>query len=360
MGIFRSWTKKTFNIDMLIYEMTMAQRTLRLAFLIFLVALMSCGTKPLTEEIPELFWPMPPERPRIKFVDYIIGSLDVTGSRRGEVKRVLFGEEGEVGFTKPLFVDALNDVVYVTDISGVLFLDFGQKKFGRIGGGFLLSPTGIAVSNQDILYVGDSSKKKIFKVDMKAAEISEFSEDIYGTPGGIAVDEINGRVIVADVKGHVVHVYNLEGESLFSIGSRGIHPGELNFPYDVATDDGGNIYIVDSGNFRVQKFDKEGNFLLEFGSVGTLPGQFARPKCIALDSDGDIYVVDAAFSNFQIFDDLGRPLLAVGSVGIEPGQFMLPVGIAITEDDKVYVVDQLNKRIQYFQYIKYSDEAGPN
>jgi DNA-binding beta-propeller fold protein YncE len=336
--------------------MSLTFRIFRMAMLVFLAALMSCATKLPPEEIPELYWPLPPQRPRVKFVDYIIGSLDVTGSRRGEVKRALFGEEGEVGFIKPVFIASGKGVVYVTDLTGVLALDFKGNKFNLIGRGKFINPTGVAVSERDILFVADSAHKKIFRLDLKAGNIESISEEKFGNPGGLAVDDVNGRLIAVDVKKHLVNVYTLDGEFLFSFGSRGVEEGEFNFPYDAVTDSEGNIYVVDSGNFRVQKFDKDGNFLMAFGSVGTLPGQFARPKGIALDSDENIYVVDGAFSNFQIFDKEGRSLLAVGSVGIEPGQFVLPIGITINEQDEVFVVDQLNKRLQKFQYITYEDE----
>jgi DNA-binding beta-propeller fold protein YncE len=336
--------------------MGLRRRIFKVILFCVLAFVVSCAPEKVVDEVPELYWPLPPQRPRIKFVDYIIGSLDVTGSRRGEVTRVLFGEEGETGFMKPVFAYAFKDTVYVSDLTGVISMDFGKKIWSYIGSGDFLNPTGIAASKKGFIYVGDAAKADVFVINVETGKVNPVKGEKFGNPGGLAVDDVNERLIAVDVKRHRVNVYSLEGKSLFSFGTRGIEPGEFNFPYDVATDDEGNIYVVDSGNFRVQKFDKDGTFQMMFGSVGTLAGQFARPKGIDLDSDGNIYVVDGAFGNFQIFDKLGRPLLAVGSIGIEPGQFVLPIGIAISDDDEVYVVDQLNKRIQKFQYIKYADE----
>ncbi len=318
--------------------------------------LVSCAGEIREEEIPELYWPLPPQRPRIKFVDLIIGSLDVTGSQRGKFRRVLFGEEGEVGFVKPLFIATMKDVVYVTDLTGVVIMDFKGKEFKIIGSSTFRNPTGIAVSETGKLFVADTAKNKVFMVDSEMQNITPIRGEDFGNPGGLAVDDTNGRLLAVDVRKHLLRVYNLDGEELFSFGSRGIEPGKFNFPYDVTVDSEGNIYVVDSGNFRVQIFDKDGNFLRAFGNVGTLAGQFARPKGIALDPDGHIYVVDGAFGNFQIFDKTGQPLLAVGSVGSEPGQFVLPIGITIDDEGRIYVVDQINKRLQKFQYITYPDE----
>jgi DNA-binding beta-propeller fold protein YncE len=331
--------------------------SLRRIILVVIVAVIAaCAGEMYKEEIPELYWPLPPQRPRIKFVDLIIGSLDVTGSQRGKFRRVLFGEEGEIGFVKPLFVASKKGVVYVTDQSSIVVMDFKEKAFRVIASNNIRIPTGIAVSETGKLFVGDSAKRSVFMVDPETQDTKQIKDEPFGNPGGLAVDDTNGRLVATDVKEHMIRVYTLDGEKLFSFGERGMELGEFNFPYDVAVDSEGNIYVVDSGNFRVQIFDKEGNFLMAFGNVGTIAGHFARPKGIALDSDGHIYVVDGAFGNFQIFDKNGQSLLSVGSVGIEPGQFVLPIGITIDVDGSIYVVDQINRRLQKFQYITYPDE----
>lgn len=329
---------------------------LRIITILMIAVLVACSGEIRKEEAPELYWPLPPQRPRVKFVDLIIGSMDVTGSQRGKFSRALFGEEGEVGFIKPLFVASKDDVVYVTDLSGVVVMDFKKKKFKVISSSNFRNPTGIAISETGKLFVADTAKNIISIVDLETQAITPVRGSALSNPGGLAVDDTNGRLLATDVKSHLIRVYNLDGEELFSFGGRGVDPGKFNFPYDVTVDPEGNIYVVDSGNFRVQIFDKDGNFLRAFGSVGTIVGHFARPKGIALDPDGHVYVVDGAFGNYQIFDKVGLPLLAVGSVGNEPGQFVLPIGITINDNGSIYVVDQINKRLQKFQYISYPDE----
>jgi DNA-binding beta-propeller fold protein YncE len=310
---------------------------------------LGCAAQLPREEVPELYWPLPPEKPRIKFVDLIIGSIDVTGVRSGKFKQLLFGEEPEVGFLKPSFVAARDRVLYITDIGRVHVYDFKRKEYRAIGGR-LLTPTGIAVGPNSVLYVADSSRRALYIIspEGKFTEIKGFA-----TPGGVALDEKRGRVLVCDTKKHQVVVLDTRGRRLFSIGRRGRGPGQFNFPYDVAVDKEGRIYVVDSGNFRVQILAPNGQPIRAFGTVGMVPGTFARPKGIALDSQGHIYVVDAAFGNFQIFDRLGRVYLAVGTNGLAPGQFQLPAGIAIDERDRIYVVDQMNRRIQVFQYLRH-------
>ena len=320
-----------------------------------------CAAAPVKEELPELYWPFPPERPRIKFLDIVIGSLDATGERADKFKAAVFGVEGESRFGKPEYVFAKDRTVYVTDLGRVHILDFGKKQYSTIGSGNLTSSTGIAVNSEGSIFVGDSGRKRVLVFTPGTAEPAVFGNpEDFGRPSGIAVDNKEKHVLIADTVKHAVFVYDYAGTRLFTIGGRGREPGKFNFPYDLTVGKDGRIYVLDSGNFRVQMFDSTGKFLRAFGGVGSEPGTFARPKGIALDSEGHIYVVDAAFANFQIFDEFGQVLLSVGSNGTEPGMFILPFGIAIDDTDKIYVVDQINKRMQVFQYIKYDDEKQPS
>jgi len=328
------------------------EKTARACLLCLIVAFSACASPDVAEKVPELFWPMPPEKPRIKFVDTIIGSLDAT-SKMAKVKSFFAGDDGgENKFVKPFGVAAWNGKMFVTDIGVVHVFDFKSGNYGILGETDLRIPTGIAVY-RDRLYVGDVVKKKVFGFDVNTGKaVLEMGWRDLESPSGIAVDENRKRLIVADAKKHKIFLYSLDGIFLFSFGTLGTGEGELVMPYAVATDRDGRIYVVDSGNFRIQIFDEKGQFLKSIGQIGTSPGNFARPKGIALDSEGHIYVLDAAFANFQIFDFEGNTLLAVGSNGSGPAEFVLPSSIYIDENDKIYVVDQINKRVQLFQYLK--------
>jgi DNA-binding beta-propeller fold protein YncE len=332
----------------------------RLAWIVLAVAALAACAKPVKVEPPLLLWPLPPERPRIKFVDLIVGSLDLKQDRPEKFKQIVFGAERETRFTKPLFVAARGGVMFVSDIGMVHIYDFANSDFGIMGLGGLVTPTGLAVDSKGTVYVADSSKGAVFVYRKGAKGVTRLGEpgDLV-SPGGIALDEEAGRVIVADAKQHALVVFSTDGAKLSVIGKRGADPGEFNFPYDVAVGPEGKLYVVDGGNFRIQVLDRNGVPLNVFGQAGAEAGMFARPKGIAVDSDGHLYVVDSAFGGFQIFDEFGRGYLVVGTGGQGPGQFSLPAGIAIDENDRVYVVDQMNHRVQIFQYLKYPDEQRP-
>ena len=321
-----------------------------LFFLLVVFCIASCASKEIAEKVPEMYWPLPPEKPRIKFVDIVLGSVD-SKMRVGKLKSFLFGAESDVRFTKPFGVAATKERMYVTDIGGIYAFNFEKGEFKILGSSDLKIPSAIAVAG-DRLYVGDVAGKGIYEYDAEGKFIRHFAAEKIDTAAGIALDGKRQRIIVSDSKRHSVSIYSMDGKLLSSFGKRGTSPGEFNIPYGVTVDKEGRIYVVDSGNFRLQIFDENGKFLKMIGSIGANPGNFARPKGVAIDSDGDIYVLDSAFGNFQIFDFDGNTLLAVGNTGNEPAEFMLPSSIYIDERDKIYIADQINKRIQIFQYLK--------
>jgi DNA-binding beta-propeller fold protein YncE len=332
------------------------RKTAVLTVLLGVFFLASCAGVP-EEAPPNLVWPIPPEKPRVRFKDLVMGSIDVVGHRKGKFKSLVFGDAPEIRFIKPAFVEARGNVMYVTDIGKVHAYDFGKKKYTMMGADVLSNATGIALSSENKLYVGDTTQLAIFIFDLKTKTYKKVSEKkMFASVGGVALDEPRNRLYAVDAKNHRINVFTLDGEFLFHLGKRGNEGGEFNFPFDLDVDDEGTLYVVDSGNFRIQILDKDGNFIRAFGGVGLVAGMFARPKGIVRDRDGYLFVVDASFSNFQIFDEFGRVYLAVGGPGTEPGQFTLPMGISMDEQDRVYVTDQLNRRMQIFEYIRYPEE----
>ncbi len=301
-----------------------------------------------------MYWPMPPSTPRVKFMDIIIGSIDVARHKDSRFSTLLFGEDTEAKFLKPNFISAKDNILYVTDLNGVHVYDYKRNQYRRYAAGISRSPTGIDVDSRGNIYLADAGARKIFILDKNGNILKTIADSKnFGNLGGVFVDEERGRFYVVNTKKHKIEIFDIEGQHLFSYGEQGSGPGYFNYPYDITVDSEGDIIVLDSGNFRVQVFDSEFGFKRTFGSVGTGPGQFARPKSLALSSDGHLFVIDAAFGNFQILDKFGRVYLSVGRTGVQLAEFMLPMGIAIGEDDRVYIVDQLNRRLQVFQYIIY-------
>jgi len=318
------------------------------------VLLLIAACSPITPrtEPDNLFWPLPPEQPKIKYIKSIYSEDDI--GRAYSIRETLFGKTYIDTLSRPYGVYAIHDRIYVTDILAmrVMVFDLAAKSLHVLGDeGAIQVPAAAVADAQGKTYVADAGQAKIAIYDAKGDYLTAFPlKDI--KPVGLAINESLGRLYVLDRVGHRVVALDLSGKTLFEFGKQGIENGQFNMPLGIAIDKTGILYILDTGNFRVQIFDADGKFISKFGEVGDRPGFFSRPKGIAVDSEGHIYVVDAAFSNFQIFDRSGNVLLFVGRLGSEPGQMYLPAGVAIDENDRIYVADQLNKRIEVFQYIK--------
>jgi DNA-binding beta-propeller fold protein YncE len=305
----------------------------------------------------EMVWPLPPDEPKIKFVEILRSAKDVEGT--GGLEKAILGDSGGDTFTRPYGVatDA-EGRIYATDVGRVFVFDKKNKKLSFIGDepgtGKLSVPMGIVVSRKGKVYVADSQAKRVFVYDLKGTLLTAFGRvGEMDTPTGVAIDEKRDRLYVADTKKHTIIVYALaDGKLLKTIGEKGSGElGKFNLPTNIILDRTGNLYVTDTGNFRVQILEPDGKPIRSIGQIGDKLGNFSRPKGIALDSEDNLYVVDSAFNNIQIFNKDGKPLLVVGEGGYSPGKFQLPSGIFIDDDDRIIVVDGMNGRLQVLQYL---------
>jgi len=342
---------------------------LLLLSIVTIAMVVSCAPPEVKRKKIKLVWPLPPDEPKIEFVDIIRSTLDI-GQKKG-ISEALFGEEDVYNFQKPYGVTVGPDEkIYVTDIGRVIVMDLKNKEYDFIGlgpgMGELGLPIGIAITSDNRLFVGDVAQNKVFVYVNGRFSTALGHEGEFDSPSGIAVDEKHNKLYIVDAKKHRISVYELTTyKPIKTIGHRGTGPGEFNFPTNIAVDEEGNLYVVDTGNFRVQILSPEGKHIRTIGKLGDVAGSFARPKGIGIDSEGHIYVADAAFQNFQIFDKDGKILLYVGSSGIGPGKFSLPAGLYVDRNtDKIYVVNQIPGDLQIFQYLgkkwKQRQQAGEN
>ncbi len=319
--------------------------------MLLLLPVFACNPANRRVEPTNLLWPLPPDQPRIKYVESIYSEDDI--DRVYSFKEKLFGKDYIDTMERPYGVFSQGGKLYVTDLilKNAMIFAFSEKRMFLLG--FregLRSPASIAADAKGNVYIADAGLSKIMVYGANRTYKTSFP--VENRPVAVAINDSLGRLYVVERNSHKVRVLDLAGKTLFTFGGLGRDDGKFNLPLSITVDHAGTVYVLDSGNFRVQIFTADGKFLRKFGSVGDQPGQFANPKGIAVDSDGHIYVTDGAFSNFQIFDQEGNTLMFIGGLGPRAGQFHLPAAIAIDENDRIYVADQINKRIEVFQYLK--------
>lgn len=317
----------------------------------------------------DLVWPLPPEKPRFRFVEEIHGSSDVEPARKSSALQRLAGvkkQEFKPSLTKPFGISTdSKGRIYVTDTGQAMVFVFDRQQhqvtyIGLEGNPRLQMPMGIHVDRQDRVWLADAGAKRIYAFDPQLnvrAALGKQGELV--NPVGLATDLSRQRLYVADSKQHCIVVYDTEtGLLVGKFGKRGTGDGEFSFPTNVAVGGDGRIYVADTMNRRIQIFDTTYKLVDKFGSVGVAWGQFRKPKGLALDSSQNIYVVDTDFSNFQVFDQKKRLLMFLGEFGSAPGQFSIPEQIHIDADNLVYVVDQMNGRIQILRLLDGTTTEG--
>ena len=334
--------------------------------LMLLAVCAGCG-EPQGELFPELdpatVWPEPPEEPRIKYVGQLSTEDDLHRAVSGiEQLRQVFAGRGDVGVLVCPYALALDrgERLFVSDTGGsvIHMMDLATRRYQQFfqltEDEKLAAPIGLAVAERT-LYVADSELRKICVFDLDGNFRFSFGEDWLGKPSGIAYCSARQKLYVADTAHHAVLIFDAQGQRLGMIGSRGIDPGQFNFPTHLWTDQAGKLYVSDTLNYRIQVFTPEGEFLLMFGRQGDRPGYFAHPCGVATDTFGNIYVTDKQFENVQVFDSQGQMLLAVGGEGSGPGQFWLPAAILIDNANRIYIADSFNKRVQVLQLLKVNE-----
>ena len=194
----------------------------------------------------------------------------------------------------------------------------------------------------------------------------------------------NGKLFVISVNSDRVTVFDENGTTLYSFGSRGSGNGQFESAYGIATADSGNeleIYVSDDQYNRVQVFGEKGNFKRKFSLVN------GDPRGIAIDDNGSVYVADSA-DRVNVYDRNGTFLrsisgipgdpwglsiqgnrLAVGNSGAHyvriydvngtfikqfgtygkgVGEFDQPRGVSFAPNGDLWVADHVNHRVQIF------------
>lgn len=329
-------------------------------FIYGIYVIYGCATPPPRPEEPEVFWPPPPDKPRIKYLKSYNNTFDVEDPP-GFLQQIVGVEYYYLEAPQGVAADRDGNI-YVADTTRNVIAVFQpeKKKLKFIGNrekdiARPRVPLGLSIAHkQNMLLVASAGTRSVIGYDLFTGDVRLVITEEFRNPAGVAVDEERGRIYVTDSKASELKVFDFSGRYISTIAKRGPEDYQLATPGQVATDRHGNIYVADIFNFKVKVFSPDGRFLKAIGKgTGDAPGYFAKLSGVAVDSDGNIYATDTAFNNFQIFNQEGEILLFIGGYsGDTPGAFNLPMHIYIDEKDRIYVADTFNSRVQVFQYLK--------
>ncbi|XP_078661424.1 uncharacterized protein LOC144905572 [Branchiostoma floridae x Branchiostoma belcheri] len=269
-----------------------------------------------------------------------------------------------------------------------------KVRFGGEGScrGEFYCPTGVAVSQDNEVYIADYWNTRIQVFTMDGVYIREFTttlpretgeklkpEDVavdrndnlwmvsddhvvqYSREGtclvtidlpcvtafrGITVSMVTEQVIVTkyDDQNGRLRVFDQDGSEVGTYGA-GHRSPEPWWPRYVTVDGEGNILVTDNNNHCVHVLDREGNFKFKFGSKGSDESQLEDPRGICVDGKGNIIVADSGDGCVKMFDSQGRFLCHIGSGMKEPRAVTVSPGgdVVVTDwtDDTVSVWTQM-------------------
>jgi DNA-binding beta-propeller fold protein YncE len=312
---------------------------------LILVLITGCGSAPVQRPQYSIFFPKPPELPRVQYLTSFTSEKDLLPDESA-FERFVIGEKQDIRLNKPYGVALYDGRIYICDTNQtVMVFDLNKKKVevlaGAHGLGRLIQPVNIKIDQDGNKYVADPGRGQVVIFGRDDHYVNAVGKFGAWRPVDVAV--FGDLLYVADIKNGLIRVFDKRsGKEVKEFGKAGKPEENLYMPTNIAFDRDGYLYITDTGRFKVFKYDRDGHMLAAFGGLGSGPATFARPKGIATDRNSRIYVVDSAFANVQVFNPGGQLLLFFSKQGYNPGDLYLPAQVVIDYD-----------HVRYFE--KYAD-----
>jgi sugar lactone lactonase YvrE len=321
-----------------------------------------------------VFFPSPPEAPRLQFLTSFSGPDDLGVRATGDFERFVLGEpEAMEGIAVPYGMALFEGKLYVCDVGNkmVVVFDLRSRTFGYLTRDRrLIKPVNIFIDDNGWKYVTDSTAGLVFVFDRNDNLIAMLGKQLKISPVDVVV---RGELcyVTDDASNQVVVLNKVTGEEIKRVGLRRrratrvqpeaeLPPGEFSLISDLALDRRGNIYVTDKAGARITQFDPSGIFRRTIGRLGDNIDEFVRPKGIAIDSENRIWVVDAATEVAKIYNEQGQLLLFFGQRGNEPGMMNLPATIVVNYDNVEFFQKYAVQGASIEFLVLVSNQYGPN
>ena len=155
---------------------------------------------------------------------------------------------------------------------------------------------------------------------------------------GIAIDENNKLIFIADWGNSRVQIVSFEGQFMTKFGQ-----DTLKRSYCITVSDE-HVFITDIGLHALLKFDRNSyELVMRTGNQGSENGQFNYPSGLCIDYSGDILVADRNNNRVSVFS---KDLIFISNIGI--GQLKEPTDVKLTPDNVVVVLDGSSKCVHFY------------
>lgn len=251
----------------------------------------------------------------------------------------------------------------------------------------LLLPTNIAIDAQGNLYIAETGRHIVRRVDVQGVITTVAGSGVQGfdgdggqatsalldSPLGLALG--TGSLYIADSHNHRVRKVDLTTGVISTIaggaarGSSGdggkAVDATLDQPSALAFDRAGNLFIADSGRNCIRRIASDGIITTVAGSgVQGIAGDdslataalFDSPGGLAVDASGNIYLADTHNHRVRRIDAASGKVTTIAGNGI--GSFSgdgraairasldLPRGLSLDQQGNLYIADASNQRVR--------------
>lgn len=239
--------------------------------------------------------------------------------------------------------DTGHAVVQVFDHAGQFLRTVGRPAATRPpGDGELVYPVGLAVDDQNRLYVADVQAGRIVVFSPAGEFAGTLGEGQVGSPAGLVYHA--GRLFVNDLSAQQVVVLDQDRVLARYGGPAGDRLAYANYS---AISPGGQLAVADSNNNRVVIFSSAGAVSATLRMAG---GEaLLMPRGIAYDARGRLHVVSTFRHQVLVFDPSLALTASYGERGEGAGQLNFPNGLWIG-GERAYVADRENNRVQVWQW----------
>ncbi|XP_019646807.1 PREDICTED: tripartite motif-containing protein 2-like isoform X2 [Branchiostoma belcheri] len=286
--------------------------------------------------------PLIPPTPQVR-LNVAIGNGDVSLEHVKTVGEYGSGD-GEFDYPSSLAVTAEGDIVVTDwDNSRLQFLDKDGSFKKKIDLGFKPCCV-VALTNGELFVTGDGHKIHVLDKQGRKSRVIQVTgaAETDRSTYGVAVDG-SGRIIVTI--GHQVFALSPSGDVMLKFGEKG-QGQQLGSALRVTVNSSNQIIVSDYHNHNLKIFDSAGRHLFTFGSYGVGPGQLDEPYCVITDSEDNIIVADWHNHHVSLSSRDGAFIRHV-LTGEEHGLYF-PMGLTLTHDGHL-VVSEASNSIKFFQ-----------
>ncbi|XP_078684177.1 tripartite motif-containing protein 2-like [Branchiostoma floridae x Branchiostoma belcheri] len=253
--------------------------------------------------------------------------------------------DGQFHFPSSLAAAAEGDIVVADHYNSRLqFLDKEGCFKKKVDLGF--EPECVAaLTNGELLVTGDGHKIHVLDKQGRKSRVIQVTgaAELGRAARGIAVDG-SGRIIVT-IR-HQVFVLSPSGDVMLKFGDKGEGQQQLGSFLRVTVNSSNQIIVSDRNNHNLKIFDSAGRHLFTRGSYGWGPDQLDGPSYVITDSEDNIIVAEFGIGRVSLFSRDGAFIRHV--LTREEHVLACPLGLTLTHDRQL-VVSEGSGSIKFFQ-----------